>query len=91
MPLWHPQLWQILQMHTCVESKIPVSLEAVSNLQCQSGGEKKGTTYPLGLPWLFCGTLMEEAFLNTSWRLSSVAAYERLLTIKVFCSTVGKS
>lgn len=65
-------------------------LEA-SRLQCQPGGQKKGTTYPLGLPWLFCGTLMEAAFLNTSWRVSSVAAYERLLTISVFDSPVGRS
>lgn len=45
-----------------------------------------GTTYPLGLPWLFCGILMEEAFLKSSWRASSEAAYARLLTIKVFDS-----
>lgn len=56
---------------------------------------EKGTTYPLGLPWLFCGILMEEAFLNSSWRVSSEAAYERLLTMRVFDSLspppVGKT
>lgn len=93
MPLWHPQLWEILQMHTCLERKISVSWGA----QDTSGSKAFTTTteksvlsqtetYPLGLPWLFCGILMEEAFLNSSWRVSSEAAYERLFTIRVFDS-----
>jgi len=89
MPLWHPQSWEILQMHTYLERKTSVSLGARG---IQGGKlftmptQEPDTTYPLGLPWLFCGILMEEAFLNSSWRVSSEAAYERLLTIRVFDS-----
>lgn len=91
MPPWHPQLWEILQTHTYSERKISVSLGAqgicgTKSFTIQLGSQEKGTTYPLGLPWLVCGILMEEAFLNSSWRVSSEAAYERLLTIRVFDS-----
>lgn len=91
MPLWHPQLWEILQTHTYLERKISVSLGAQGicggkSFAVPTQSQEKGTTYPLGLPWLVCGILMEEAFLNSSWRVSSEAAYERLLTIRVFDS-----
>lgn len=91
MPLWHPQLWGILQTRTCWERKISVRLGAqdVSGSKALVMTTEKsvlGQTYPLGLPWLFCGILMEEAFLNSSWRVSSEAAYERLFTIRVFDS-----
>lgn len=91
MPLWHPQLWEILQTRTCWERKISVRLGAqdISGSKAFTMTTEKSVlsqTYPLGLPWLFCGILMEEAFLNSSWRVSSEAAYERLFTIRVFDS-----
>lgn len=77
VPIWRERLQSAWEHKRSVE---------VSHLQCQLRSWKKGTTYPLGLPWLVCGILMEEAFLNSSWRVSSEAAYERLLTIRVFDS-----
>lgn len=69
MPLWHPQWWGILQTRTYLERKIQVSLGAQGIQRAKSfimPKQENSTTHPFGLPWLVCGILMEEAFLNSS-------------------------
>lgn len=82
MPLWHPQLWQNLQMHTCVERKIPVilgstrdTLEA-SHVQCQPGG---GSSERHNLPF--------RPALVVLWHLDGRSFLKHFLE-SLFCSSV---
>lgn len=81
IPVWRGRFKSAQRHKGCIQ--LMVICNGISRIRWKGQNIQ---TYPLDLPWLVCGILMKEAFLNTSWRVSSVAAYERLLTIKVFDS-----